>query len=103
MMWTWQVPTIRGCSPMKMFEYMAAERLIVGPGFPTVNEVMEHETDGLLFEPDNIAAMIATLRKAAQLTNSPMPRAAREKVAQHYTWQARCKRILDGLAERGIK
>ena len=48
MMWTWKVSTIRVCSPMKLFEYMAAKRLIVGPAFPTVLEVMEDGRDAIL-------------------------------------------------------
>lgn len=103
MMWTWAVPTIRGCSPMKMFEYMAANRLIVGPAFPTVQEVLTDGRDAILFEPDKLDALVAALRRAAALSaGSIMPGAARQLVARDYTWQARCRRILDGLAQRGI-
>jgi glycosyltransferase involved in cell wall biosynthesis len=98
MNWTWQVPTIRGCSPMKLFEYMAAQRLIVGPAFPTVLEVLENGKDAILFEPDNLDAMIGALREATGKLNDPsLPRAAYEKAARAYTWQARCQRILAAL------
>ncbi|HEY3296939.1 MAG TPA: glycosyltransferase family 4 protein [bacterium] len=101
MMWTWKVPTIRGCSPMKMFEYMAADRLIVGPAFPTVCEVLESGKDSLLFEPDNLSALVSSLRDAqTKLTDSAIPAAARAKVASSYTWTARTKRILDALELR---
>lgn len=103
MMWTWAVPTIRGCSPMKMFEYMAAERLIVGPAFPTVQEVLTDGRDAILFEPDDLAALVAALRRATTLSDgTTLPRAARDLVARDYTWQARCRRILDALVQRGI-
>jgi len=102
MMWTWQVPTIRGCSPMKMFEYMAAQRIIVGPAFPTVCEVLEDGKDAVLFEPDNLERMIEALRRAAKLHSDPtLPRAARRKAEAEYTWEARGRRILNELAERG--
>ncbi len=98
MMWTWQVPTIRGCSPMKMFEYMAANRLIVGPAFPTIEEVLENGKDSILFEPDNKDALVAALREAqSKLSDSTLPQAALQKVARDYTWQARCKKILDAF------
>lgn len=104
MHWTWQVPTIRGCSPMKMFEYMAARRLIVGPAFPTVCEVLENGRDSILFEPDNQAAMIAALQTAVRKFNdASLPRAAFEKVARDYTWQARCERILAALQKAEVK
>ena len=101
MMWTWKVPTIRGCSPMKMFEYMAADRLIVGPAFPTVCEVLESGRDSLLFEPDDLDALIASMRAALPMLDDPsLPRAARLKVAEFYTWQARAKKILDAVEEK---
>lgn len=98
MMWTWRVPTIRGCSPMKLFEYMAAQRLIVGPAFPTVCEVMENGREGILFEPDSQDGLIAALRTAhSKLDDDAMPLAARKKVSEHFTWQARARKILDAL------
>jgi glycosyltransferase involved in cell wall biosynthesis len=104
MMWTWQVPTIRGCSPMKMFEYMAANRLIVGPAFPTIEEVLENGKDSILFEPDNKDALIAALREAhSKLGDSTLPHAAQEKVARDYTWQARCEKILASLKKASMQ
>ena len=98
MMWTWQVPTIRGCSPMKMFEYMAAKRPIVGPAFPTICEVLEDGQDAILFEPDKLAALIWALQESVKKLNDPtMPEAAYKKVARDYTWQARCEKILNAL------
>ncbi len=98
MMWTWQVPTIRGCSPMKMFEYMAANRLIVGPAFPTIKEVLANGKDSILFEPDNKDALVAALREAqSKLSDASLPQAALKKVARDYTWQARCEKILGAL------
>jgi len=104
MMWTWRVPTIRGCSPMKMFEYMAAQRLIVGPAFPSIQEVLESGEDSILFEPDNLTAMVSALNEAVKRSNDPsLPLAARQKVAEQYTWDARCRHILEELSQRGIR
>jgi glycosyltransferase involved in cell wall biosynthesis len=101
MMWTWRVPTIRVCSPMKLFEYMAAKRVIVGPGFPTVLEVLEDRKDAILFEPDNIDEMEKALREGLTRANETgMPDRAYEKVSRDYTWEARCKLILDHLELR---
>jgi len=99
MMWTWRVPTIRVCSPMKLFEYMAVKRLIVGPAFPTVLEVLENRKDAILFEPDNIDAMEASLREGlARADETELPDQAYEKVAREYTWEARCRLILENLS-----
>ncbi len=98
MMWTWKVRTIRGCSPMKMFEYMAARRPIVGPAFPTIKEVLEDGRDAILFEPDDVNAMVEALRTGlSKIDERDMPDAAFSKVARDYTWDARCARILAAL------
>lgn len=104
MMWTWRVPTIRGCSPMKVFEYMAAQRLIVGPAFPTIEEVLENGRDALLFEPDNTAALVSTLREAlARRNDTAMPAAARTKVERDYTWRTRAEKILGEIEKKKLK
>ncbi len=98
MMWTWRVPTIRVCSPMKLFEYMAARRLIVGPAFPTVLEVLEDRKGAILFEPDNPDEMEKALREGLnRCRETAMPAHAHEKVSSEYTWEARCRLILDSL------
>ncbi|MBK6764922.1 MAG: glycosyltransferase family 4 protein [bacterium] len=95
---TWQESNVRVCSPMKLFEYMAAKRLIVGPAFPTVLEVIADGEHALLFKPDDIAAMESALRAGLVLVDDPaLPRRAYETVAQRYTWESRCRLILDSL------
>jgi glycosyltransferase involved in cell wall biosynthesis len=98
MMWTWRVPTIRVCSPMKLFEYMAARRVIVGPAFPTVLEVLEENRDAILFKPDDPGEMECALREGLRVCDdSTMPERALEKVSRDYTWEARCKKILESV------
>jgi glycosyltransferase involved in cell wall biosynthesis len=98
MMWTWKTPTIRGASPMKLFEYMAAERLIVGPAFPVVCEVLDNDKEAVLFQPDDLEAFVAALHHARDLMDSGaaavIARNARLKVARDYTWTTRCQNIL---------
>jgi glycosyltransferase involved in cell wall biosynthesis len=104
MMWTSRVPTIRGCSPMKMFEYMAAQRLIVGPAFPTIEEVLENGRDAILFEPDKTDALISALREAlARRNDTAMPAAARAKAEREYTWTVRAEKILGEIEKRKRK
>src|SRR5206468_1755556 len=40
-------------SPLKLFEYMALSRAIVAPDASNIREVLTHQADSLLFEPDS--------------------------------------------------
>jgi glycosyltransferase involved in cell wall biosynthesis len=40
-------------SPLKLFEYMALSRAIVAPDAPNIREILSHQEDSLLFEPDS--------------------------------------------------
>lgn len=101
MLWTWKVPTIATCSPLKMFEYMAAERTIVGPAFPTVVEVLENERDAILFEPDNLQELTKALKRGVEeARHGKLAKAAWQKVIAHYTWECRCRGILDAFTDK---
>lgn len=90
-------------SPLKMFEYMAAERPIVGSALPAIEEVLMHGGNALLGEagsPDaigrNIAELLDNPDRAAALAAQ-----ARRDVAEH-TWTRRAARILDFIEARGL-
>lgn len=101
---TWREKNVRVCSPMKLFEYMAARRLIVGPAFPTVLEVILDGEEAILFAPDDIQAMESALRNGlAQSDETAMPERAYQKVARDYTWESRCRLILNSLNLTGSK
>ncbi len=92
MLWTWKVPTIRYCSPLKMFEYMAAERTIVGEAYPTITEVLKAGESAILVEPGNYEALRAAVAKAIESTDSSHAQNARDSVHQ-YTWERRAATI----------
>ena len=98
MIWSRQVPTINYCSPLKMFEYMAAERIIVGHAFPTILEVLKDGEDAYLADPDSFDDL---RKKMALALNEEYPNSmakrARELAMKKYTWQARARAILSFL------
>lgn len=104
MIWSTQVPTINYCSPLKMFEYMAAERIIVGHAFPTILEVLKNDEDAYLASPDSFddlrEKMAIALNKKYP---SPMAKRARELVMKQYTWLARARDILPFLEASTLK
>lgn len=98
MLWSSQIPTINICSPLKLFEYMASERIIVGYGFPTIKEILVDEETAFLANPDSYEDLEGKLRESL-LQNYPnkMAKKARSIVLNKYTWENRAKTILDFL------
>jgi glycosyltransferase involved in cell wall biosynthesis len=95
MIWTRRVPTMAYCSPLKMFEYMAAGRLIVGEAFPTIREVLTDGQDALLVAPGDREALRARLAEALDRTYpDPLAECARELACRTYSWDARARAIL---------
>lgn len=87
--------TSRWCSPLKMFEYMAAGRLIVSSNLPVLQEVLSTE-NAVLVDPEDVAAWTAALEQAE---NDPARRTAlaaraRADVAP-YSWQARARALIE--------
>jgi glycosyltransferase involved in cell wall biosynthesis len=98
MLWSWEVPTITVCSPMKVFEYMASERIIVGEAFPTITEILEDGETALLASPDKFDDLVKNMREAlSQNSGSTIASQARELALEKYTWISRAQKILTDL------
>ena len=96
-LWSNKVPTINFCSPLKIFEYMAAGRVIVAHGFPTIREVIRHKQNGLLVEPDNFKDLVEKVKMALSPGNRDMEKQTRLEAFSKYTWDKRVNRILETL------
>ena len=95
MLWGVSVPTIRVCSPLKVFEYMAAGRIIVGYGFPTIREVLTDGLDALLATPGDYADLERRVGEALDMSYpSPMAASARSLVLEKYTWKRRAEMLM---------
>ncbi len=87
------------CSPMKMFEYMAAGRAILTSDLPVLREVLDEKT-AVFCPPDATGAWESAL---AGLLNDEKGRRAlgqRARVAvEQYSWKKRAQRVLEGFYE----
>jgi len=84
-------------SPMKMFEYMAARRVIVTSDLPVIREVLD-ESSAVFCEPENVemwASAIKSLLSDSAHCES-LAANARKKV-EAYTWLKRAEKILQGM------
>ena len=95
-LWSKKVPTINYCSPLKIFEYMAAGRIIVAHGFPTIKEVIRHEENGLLVTPDDFNDLVEKTDMALYNTNlKGIEKQARSEAFEKYKWVTRAAEILE--------
>lgn len=91
--------TAEVCSPLKMFEYMAAARAILTSDLPVLREVL-NENNALFYaieDYEDLKAKFTILVNDAELRDQ-LARQARADVTQ-YTWKQRMQKIIKRFAE----
>lgn len=87
-------------SPLKMFEYMAADRPMITSDLPTVRDVLSEET-AVFCEPGSTASFVQALEWIALHPDQAKRRSsAAAALVRHHTWQERMARILHGVPSR---
>jgi glycosyltransferase involved in cell wall biosynthesis len=89
-----RLPTADSMSPMKLFEALAAGRPIIASDLPVLRELLEHEKNALLVDPEDPEAWICAVRR---LQTDPelacrLAQSARES-AREFTWEKRAEHI----------
>jgi glycosyltransferase involved in cell wall biosynthesis len=87
-------------SPLKLFEYMAAQRAIVASDLPSIREVLQHDANAWLVKAGDAAALAGGITRLADdpLLRSRLARAAFSAVAE-YSWGRRAERLEALFAE----
>jgi glycosyltransferase involved in cell wall biosynthesis len=88
-------------SPMKLLEYMAMERATVAPRSPNIQDLIDDEVDGLLFEPDNEEALVATLSRLAKYEELRLRLGhhARIKVTRYRNWRRNAEIVVRAVTD----
>jgi glycosyltransferase involved in cell wall biosynthesis len=84
-------------SPLKLFEFMAMGKPIVGARMGQVTELIVPDETGLLYDPgdaDNLASCIRHILSRPDRGKS-LGAAARERVVAGHSWTARAERITE--------
>lgn len=86
--------TAKFMSPLKLFEYMAMNRLIISSDLPVLREIL-NEHNAVLCPPEDIACWRAALCRAKEDDDwrVTLAQQARRDVEQ-YTWRRRARRCL---------
>lgn len=100
LIFTTNVPTINYCSPLKVFEYMAAGRIIIGHSFPTIKEVLTDKKNAILVEPKDEELFINNVRNVLNEDYSYLGKFSRELAFSKYSWIKRANIIKRTLLDQ---
>ena len=90
----------RFTSPLKLFEYMAANRPIVASDLPALREILSADENAVLVAPGDAAALAAGIRRLIDdpaLASRIAARAAQD--VADYSWDRRAERLEALLAD----
>ena len=94
MPYTSKTRTINDMSPMKMFDYLATGRPIVATNFPMIAEVLRHEYNAILVEPDSGPALANGIKRLIDNPRLAEHIGSNARTdAEYYSWKNRAKRI----------
>ena len=78
-------------SPLKIFEYMAAGLPVVAPATARIPSLVEHDREGLLYDPAFPRSLAAALEALADRSlRVRLGHAARARAVRDYSWSAHC-------------
>ena len=82
--------------PMKVIEYMAAAKPVVGPDLPNLQEILTDGLDGLLFPPNDVRGFTECLERLSRNTalRQRLGAAARQKVEHELNWDSNARRVM---------
>jgi glycosyltransferase involved in cell wall biosynthesis len=77
---------------------MAAGRIIIAHGFPTIKEVIRNNENGLLVIPGDFQDLVEKLKIALNCPEyNLIERKAREEAFKKYSWKKRAGKIIEVL------
>jgi glycosyltransferase involved in cell wall biosynthesis len=84
-------------SPLKLFEYLALGKAIVGPAQPNIEEILRQDHNAVLFDPadpNGLAAAVSRLCGDAALRSRVAENAQRTIADMQLTWGANARKVV---------
>ena len=97
-----QPAVVAYASPLKLFEYLALGKAIVGPAQPNIEEILREDHNAVLFDPhsgDGLARAIARLSDDAALRAKVAANARATIAEQKLTWHENALRVTSLFAK----
>jgi glycosyltransferase involved in cell wall biosynthesis len=96
------VDTSKWMSPMKMFEYMSASVPIISSDLPVLREVLVHNENCILVQPDDIDSWSKALKNifSSNFLYKKLSENSYNDYLNAYTWNIRSKKILELSSEK---
>lgn len=84
-------------SPLKIFEYMAWEKLIICSDMPVLREILKDGVNSILLPADDVAAWSQNLSQLIEDKNKRQRLAAQARldVEKDYTWRKRAGKVIE--------
>lgn len=91
--------TSRWMSPLKLFEYMAHGLAIVASDLPALREVLVHDRNALLADPEDVEDWVGALRRleADPALRERLGLRAWTDITERYSWKRRAGQIIEAL------
>lgn len=89
-------------SPLKIFEYMSSGKPIIASNLPVIKEVLIHEKNALLCDPEDVNQWVKNIEKLLEYPNlrKELGEKARQDFYSLYTWEKRAQKVL-GIQDKG--
>jgi len=85
-------------SPLKIFEYMSAGIPVVAPAVDRIPALVQHEREGLLYDPQAPGALAASLERLTDpASRRSLGAAARQRALREYSWKAHCVKLVEAV------
>lgn len=83
-------------SPLKLFEYMAQGKAIICSDLSVLKEILTHNKNALLCDPENINEWIGSINKLKNINlRKFLGENAKQELKKKYTWQNRIRKIFN--------